>query len=201
MTRYVCVLVMLALAISGPAAARVPIKVTLVHESVTEQQTRDQLDRLLSKYDISKWLYTKEIMIDDDAIPHSDPVLTLHTRHLKDDELLLSTVIHEQMHRFLALQPQQNFDKAKADLRRLYPEIPLGFPQGSSSDEGNYEHLLVVWLEYRGDVKTLGELRTRQVMEFWAQDHYTWIYQKILDREARSKISAIVRQYGLVPAA
>lgn len=82
----------------------------------------------------------------------------------------------------------------------MYPEIPVGFPQGSSSDEGNYEHLLVVWLEYRGDVKTLGELRTRQVMEFWAQDHYTWIYQKILDRECRTKISAIAKQYGLVPA-
>lgn len=191
---------MLALMISGQAPARVAMKISLAHNSVTERQTRDQLERLLGKYDISEWLYAREIVIDDDAIPHSDPVLTLHSRHLKDDELLLSTLIHEQMHRFLALKPQQDFARAKADLRRLYPEIPVGFPQGSSSDEGNYEHLLVVWLEYRGDVKTLGELRTRQVMEFWAQDHYTWIYRKILDRECRTKISAIAKQYGLVPA-
>lgn len=200
MIRYVCVaLTLLALPISAPAAAGMATKITLAHNSVSERDTRDQLERLMSKYDVSKWLYTKEIVIDEDAIPHSDPVLTLHTRHLKDDELLLSTLIHEQMHRFLALRPQQDFDRAKADLRILYPEIPVGFPQGSSSDEGNYEHLLVVWLEYRGDVKTLGELRTRQIMEFWAQDHYTWIYQKILDREARAKIAAIAQRYGLVP--
>jgi hypothetical protein len=67
----------------------------------------------------------------------------VHTRHLKDDDLLLSTFVHEQMHRFLALRRREDFDQAKTDLRHLFPEIPIGFPQGSSSDEGNYEHLLV----------------------------------------------------------
>jgi hypothetical protein len=195
------VLLMLALVIGGPAGARVAPKFSLAHNSVTERETRDQLARLLTKYDLSKWLYTKEIVIDDDAIPHSDPVLTLHTRHLKDDDLLLSTFVHEQMHRFLALRPQEDFDQAKTDLRRLFPEIPVGFPQGSSSDGGNYEHLLVVWLEYRADLEFLGELRTRQVMEFWAGDHYTWIYQKILERQVRAKISEIIQNHRLLPAA
>ena len=189
------------LVMGGTASAAEALKISLAHNSVTERESRDQLDRLLHKYDLSKWLYTKEIVIDDDAIPHSDPVLTLHTRHLKDDDLLLSTFVHEQMHRFLALRRQKDFDQAKTDLRHLFPEIPIGFPEGSSSDEGNYEHLLVVWLEYRADQELLGELRARQVMEFWAADHYTWIYQKLLDRQVRAKISAIIQAHGLVPTA
>jgi len=189
------------LVMGGTASAAEALKISLAHNSVTERETRDQLDRLLHKYDLSKWLYTKEIVIDDDAIPHSDPVLTLHTRHLKDDDLLLSTFVHEQMHRFLALRRQKDFDQAKTDLRHLFPEIPIGFPEGSSSDEGNYEHLLVVWLEYRADQELLGELRARQVMEFWAADHYTWIYRKMLDRQVRDKISEIIQNHRLVPTA
>jgi len=104
-------LLMLSLIIGGPAGARVVLKISLGHNSVSERDTRDQLDRLLHKYDLSKWFYTKEIAIDDEAIPHSDPVLTLHTRHLKDDDLLLSTFVHEQMHRFLALSRQEDFDQ------------------------------------------------------------------------------------------
>jgi hypothetical protein len=129
-----------------------------------------QLDRLLHKYDLSEWIYTKEIAIDDDAIPHSDPVLTLHTRHLKDDDLLLSTFVHEQMHRFLALRAPEDVNQ-------------------------------VVWLEYRADLELLGELRARQVMEFWAQDHYTCIYRNMLDRPVRNKISEIIQNHGLVPTA
>jgi hypothetical protein len=195
------VLLMLTFVIGGPADARAALKISLAHNSVTERETQDQLDRLLNKYDLSKWLYTKEIVIDDDALPQSDPVLTLHTRHLKGDDLLLSTFVHEQMHRFLALRRQEGFYQAKMDLRHLFPEIPIGFPQGSASDEGNYEHLLVVWLEYRSDLELVGELRTRQVMEFWAADHYTWIYQKILDSQVRAKISAIIQAHGLLPTA
>jgi hypothetical protein len=191
---------MLAFVGGGRADAHVALKISLVHNSATERDTRDQLDRLLNKYDLSKWTYTKEIVIDDDAIPHSDPVLTLHTRHLQDDDLLLSTFVHEQMHRFLALRPAEDFDRAKTDLRRLFPDIPVGFPQGSSSGEGNYEHLLVIWLEYRADLELLGELRARQVMEFWAADHYTWIYQKILDGRVRAQISAIIQNHRLAPS-
>ena len=169
------------------------VRISLSHDSATERETEDQLRRILNQYDLSGWIYTTEIMIDDNAIPHSDPILTLHTRHLKDDDLLLSTFIHEQMHRFLALQPKRGVDQAKADLRKLYPSIPVGYPEGSTTDDGNYEHLLVIWLEYRADVDLLGELRARQVMEFWAADHYTWIYQKMLERQVRSKILAVIK--------
>ena len=77
------------------------IEISLKHSSRVEIQTKEQLQRLLQTYDLSRWIFTRSILIDEQAIPHSHPVLTLHTRHLKDDELLLSSFVHEQLHWFL----------------------------------------------------------------------------------------------------
>lgn len=41
------------------------------------------------------------------AIPYSHPVLTLHTRHLKDDLALLSTFVHEEYHWYETAHPQE----------------------------------------------------------------------------------------------
>ena len=42
----------------------------------------------------------------------------------------------------------------------------------------------------------LGELRARQVMEFWAIDHYKWVYRQVLDEA--DKIRAVLRKYKLL---
>jgi hypothetical protein len=85
-------------ACNKPPASRANIEVRLAHQSECESATRDQLERLLTRHDASAWRFTEQIIVDDDAIPHSHPILTLHTRHGKDDMLLLSTYIHEQSH-------------------------------------------------------------------------------------------------------
>lgn len=120
-------------------------------------------------------------MIDERAIPFSHPVLTLHTRHAKDDDLLLSTFIHEQFHWFLANRPEAT-ELAIADLRKLFPTVPAGGTAGARDEYSTYLHLLVCYLEQQADVRLLGELKTKQVMELWASDHYTWVYQTILSR-------------------
>jgi len=74
---------------------------------------------------MSPWFYTKSVVIDERAIPFSHPVLTLHTRHAKDDELLLSTFIHEQLHWFFSGRPEQT-EQAIADLRKAFPDAPTG---------------------------------------------------------------------------
>src|SRR5881397_3222002 len=71
------------------------LEIALKHGTPNEARTRDQLQRLLVTYDLSPWFYTKSVVIDERAIPFSHPVLTLHTRHANDDELLLSTFLHE----------------------------------------------------------------------------------------------------------
>jgi hypothetical protein len=173
----------------------VPITIELKSGSPDEVATRSQLERLLQAYDLKRWIFTKKVLVDRSAIPHSHPVLTLHTRHLRDDDLLLSTFVHEQIHWFLASKDEE-VTQAKADLKVLYPKIPVGFPEGADSEDSGYEHLLVIWLEYRSDKDLMGELRAEQIMDFWSGDHYTWLYRQVL--ESGSKIAEIIRNRHLV---
>jgi len=112
-----------ALAMSRAAFGQANLEITLKQSTPDEARTRDQLRRLLATYDVSPWIYTTSIVIDERAIPFSHPVLTLHTRHAKDDDLLLSTFIHEQLHWFLA-ERHDPTELAIADLRKLFPTVP-----------------------------------------------------------------------------
>lgn len=196
--RRILFCLLLVLAARGAAAAQGRIDITLKHNSAAELRTKEQLQRLLGAYDLAKWVFTRTIVIDEEAIPHSHPVLTLHTRHLKDDELLLSTFVHEQLHWFVTERDKAAEDAIK-ELRGMFPKIPVGFPEGSSDERGNYSHVLIIYLEYRADRELLGELRARQVMEFWATDHYTWIYKTVLARPR--DIGNVAFKYKLIPAA
>lgn len=169
--------------------------ITLAHGTTVEQKTKAQLRSLLAKHDVSKWVFTRKINIETGQIPHSDPVLTLNTRHLNRSDLLLSTFIHEQLHWFLA-QKEEATAAAVADLRQMYPAIPLGFPEGSGDEEGNYHHMIVTFLEYQAGKTLLGPVKARKVMDFWSKDHYTWIYKKMLADEA--KIRAVLEKHALV---
>ena len=190
----------LALAAAGAACTGATaddgIAITLAHGTPSEHRVEERLRALIAANDLSRWTFTRRVVIDEMEIPHSHPVLTLHARHRQDDELLLSTYIHEQMHWFLSTRRKQA-EAAEAELRLLYPKIPVGYPEGSSDDNGNYEHLLVIWLEYRADKDLLGELKAREVMQFWAADHYTWIYAKVL-ADPRA-IGEVIHKYHLEP--
>jgi len=180
----------------GTAVAADGVDISLAHGGPAEAQLESRLRALTSRYDLGPWTFTRRVIIDRTEIPHSHPVLTLHVRHRNDDELLLSTYLHEQLHWWLASRPKETAE-AKAALRRLYPKIPVGYPEGSSDEDGNYEHLLVIYLEYRADQALLGEPKTREVMQFWAGDHYTWLYATVL--KDRDVIGDVVRKYALTP--
>lgn len=184
---------MLLVALASPAAE---LTLRAAHGSDAEKQTVAQLERLSRTYDLSRWTVTRDIVIEEGEVPHSHPMLTLNTRHLRNDERLLSTFVHEQMHWFLAEHPEQTAS-ATAALRRLFPETPVGYPEGSDTEAVNYEHLLVVYLEYLADQSLLGEPKAREVMQFWAGDHYRWIYRQVLDDP--EKVGAVVKAYGLLP--
>jgi hypothetical protein len=186
-----------ALAVSQRAFAQANLDVTLKQGTPDEARTRDQLRRLVATYDVSPWIYTTSIVIDERAIPFSHPVLTLHTRHAKDDDLLLSTFVHEQFHWFLA-ERREPTDLAIADLRKLFPTVPAGGTAGARDEYSTYLHLLVCYLEQQADIRLLGELKTKQVMDFWATDHYTWVYQTVIARSR--EIGQIMRERKLMPA-
>jgi hypothetical protein len=121
-------------------------------------------------------------------------VLTLHTRHLKQDHELLSTYLHEQLHRFLVRHPAET-KAAEQDLAKLYPNVPVGYPESANDTESTYLHLLVCRLEEQADRAVLGDQRTAEVMQFWASDHYRWVYRTVL--ADRAKIDEILTRLGL----
>jgi len=172
------------------------ISISTAHKSTREQQTAAQLDRLLRSHDVSRWAFTRTVVINEDDIPHSHPILTLHARHLDEDNLLLSTYVHEQLHWFLSAREKQ-MNAAAAALRAIYPRIPVGFPEGSGDEDGNYEHLVVAYLEHQAIRSLLGESKAQQVIQFWTKDHYTWIYKTVL-REPE-KVAAVIKAHGLLP--
>jgi hypothetical protein len=188
---------MTLLAASSTALGQVQLEIALKQGTPREASTREQLQRLLATYDLSPWIYTKSVVIDERAIPFSHPVLTLHTRHAKDDDLLVSTFLHEQLHWFLA-ERREATEQAVADLRKLFPTVPAGGTAGARDEESTYLHLLVCYLEQQADLRVLGELRTKQVMDFWATDHYTWVYQTVLSRSR--DIGQVIRDRKLIPA-
>ncbi len=164
------------------------------HNSAAELATKAELETLLKRYDLRPWTFTNEVVIDERAIPHSHPVLTLHTRHLKQEDELLSTYVHEQLHWFFAAHQAQT-EAAERDLMKLYPDVPTGYPEGAQDRESTYLHLLVCLLEQHADEALIGQERTKQVMNFWAGDHYRWVYRTVLQDGPR--IEAILTAHGL----
>ena len=86
---------------------------------------------------------------------------------------------------------------ALSELRSMFPNVPVGAPEGAANEDSNYLHLVVVYLEYHGIRELLGELKARHVMEFWSTDHYTWIYKTVLERSR--DIGNILAKHQLVP--
>jgi lysophospholipase L1-like esterase len=185
----------IAKALAGGSVALVgSISIQLAHNSEREIDTEKQLARLLTSYDLHKYTFTDRVIIDERSIPHSHPVLTLHTRHLKSDDQLLSTYVHEQLHWYLEQHLEQT-QTAERDLRKIYPKVPVGPPDGSGDEEGTYLHLVTCYLEMQADRDLIGPGRTQAVMNFWAGDHYRWIYKTVMQDE--STIRTVITQEKL----
>lgn len=174
------------------------IQIELKNGTDDERATKAQLERLLKSYDLTKYTFTHEIIIDQNSIPHSHPVLTLHTRHLKSDDLLLSTYLHEQLHWYLSGHPNQT-QAAESDLRKTYPHVPVGGQDGAQNEESTYLHLIDCYLEMQADRAVIGPQRTSDVMKFWSGDHYRWIYRTVIEDEARVADVLAKHDLGLPP--
>src|SRR5262249_23660555 len=162
--------------------------------SPLEERGRDQLRRLLRTYDLHKWLFTRDVLIQSGVIPHSHPVLTLNTRYLDDDTAQLATFVHEQLHWFLTRVERAKTEAALTELRALYPTVPATPPAGAGDERGTYLHLIVCTLELQAVTELLDETRARQQLERWT--HYTWVYRTVLTDTERLK--GVLQRHGIV---
>lgn len=181
-----------ALVVPGGGAAG-QLNVRLANDSEAERETRDQLLRLVSSYDVEAWTHTRDILIDQTQIPHSHPVLTLHTRHLDDDDMLLSTYVHEQFHWLEDGDTRPAFLAAMRDFEELFPDAPGREGGGARDVESTYRHLLVCDLELQAMTRLIGEERARVLLA--RIGHYEWIYDKVLSDD---RIRAVSRRHGFV---
>ena len=180
----------------GVAGTVPDITIKLVHNSDLERQTQVQFERILKTHDTSRWIFTKDVAIETGVIPHSHPVLTLNSRHLDNDDLLLSTFLHEQIHWFLAGRAKDVL-LATRELKSAFPSLPTGYPEGADSEESNYEHLIVIYLEYKATRQLLGDAASKKVMNFWMSDHYKKLYATVMSNQ--ELVNSILLKYRLFP--
>jgi hypothetical protein len=192
LTLRLCILPLLCCLLRGAGE----VEISLAHGTKAEADTRDQLQGLLKRYDLSDWLWTRKIIIDQDAIPHSHPTLTLHTRHLKDDLLLLSTLVHEEYHWFETAH-EADVSAAISDLKTAYPRVAVGGQDGASDEQSSYLHIVVCYAEWQKMKALVGPDRAREAMDFWARDHYRAIYRLVLDHE--QAVGEVVARHQLLP--
>lgn len=189
MTLRQTVVATIVVAILGnPAIAESQLNVQLTHDSEAERATRTQLLELIRQYDVADWMYTNDVIIDQTQIPHSHPVLTLHTRHLGDDAHLISTFVHEQFHWLEEGATLPAFRAAMADFEELFPDAPGREGGGARDQESTYRHLIVCDLEFQAMTRLIGEEAARELMA--SITHYEWIYERILTDPRIREINA-----------
>ena len=188
---------LLAILISSSiAAASTPkLKIKTKHGNELEQRKREQLERLAQQYDLSKYTLTRDIMIEQGAMNHSMPTLTLNPGFLNDDDLALSAYIHEQGHWVLVERHRFDNPRLFEDLYSAFPGLPTEWPQGSGGVKDTYFHLVVCTLEWEGMEDLVGHERARRAIEWKQRDHYTAIYATVLQK--REQIEGIMHRYGV----
>lgn len=175
-----------------------PLLITLRRGSAAEANTERALRRLEQKYALGPWLCTHALTIDEQAFPHSHPVLTLNTAHADDELMLLAELLHEQLHWFEEARAADR-DRAIAATRQLHPNVPVVRPDGAGSEESTRLHLLVCTLEYDALKQLVGDAAARRTIEVLSRHHYRWVYRTVLDDAA--PIRRLLRTHGLWPEA
>jgi len=163
----------------------------LANGSETEAIVASELRDLMRTHDVQPWILTREILIDKEQIPHSHPVLTIHTRHIGEELKLLSTFIHEQLH-WLEEKPWlQDFHAAMADFEELFPVVPSSTDGGARDEQSTYRHLLVCDMELQALTTLVGPTAARETL--MRNTHYKWIYHKVL---TDPRVREVALRYG-----
>jgi hypothetical protein len=168
--------------LSFTAFAADALDIQTSHHSARELQEKVELEQLLKKYDVSKYTFTRTLVIEERAMNHAFPTLTLNVHFLGSDDELLSSFLHEQLHWYLA-QHRLAMEDTVRRLKAMYPRAPVGLPEGADTEYSTYGHLVDCYLEIQADRQVIGRERTDRVIK--NKPWYTWIYKTILQDEDR----------------
>jgi len=175
------------LAVDTPA-----VTIELAKNTPREQLAKETLEQVLASYDLKKYTFTRKVIVEQGAINHAFPTLTLNAAFAMSPDQLLSTFVHEQLHWHLRNRDAQQ-RAAVAELRSLYPRVPVGLPAAAETEYSTYGHLVDCYLEILADRELLGPERTDAVIR--AKPWYTWIYNTVLTDE--KLIAGVVDRHQL----
>ncbi|OEK00898.1 hypothetical protein BFP97_04955 [Roseivirga sp. 4D4] len=139
---------------------------------------KERLEKLLIKYDLEPYIFTKSINIEKGVIPHSHPVLTLST-DFETDTQLIATFLHEQMH-WYSLTDNEGFQKVGEAFLKKYPNLPSEAPEGAGSEQSTFLHLGVCYLEFHTLSQVIGRDKAIEHFQFMTTQYYRWVYRTIL---------------------
>ena len=178
--------------VSASAFATDSVKIDTSRNTDRERQTKAELEKIVASYDLSKYVFTRKVVIEEKAINHAFPTLTLNVRFLNSDDELLSSFLHEQLHWYLR-DHSRDMEAAVAQLKRFYPRVPVGLPEGADTEYSTYGHLVDCYLEIQADRVLIGRERTDAVIR--KKPWYLWIYNTEIEDEPR--IAAVVKAQRL----
>jgi len=154
--------------------------ITTKNRTSSEILVKERLELLLKEHDISSYIFTDEVVVEDKVIPHSHPVLTLNSFPYNDQQMHLTDLIHEQLHWFLE-EKQEAVDGAVKKLKTKYPDVPVGHPFGCRDETSTYEHLLLCRLCHLAAINVLGKKEADTILHYLQNHHYIWVYKTIDD--------------------
>jgi hypothetical protein len=157
------------------------IDLDLDHARREAERVRDMLRALRRRHDLSRFEYTRIVRIVPGGDTFSHPMLTLGNRFAENEDTLLSTYLHEQMHWYLwylgtpgARSRRPFFD----ELVRRYPEAPTELPDGARNYESTYLHLSSTGSRWRPPPSSSAAVAPVAVAD--VQRSYRWIYRTVL---------------------
>ena len=153
-----------------------------------ESKVVDIVKSVCEKYDIP--VFTQNVVIEKDVIPHSHPVLTLNTQ-VKDTRLLLTTLVHEQLHWYA--QDHSQYNDCITYLKSKYQD------DGEHNKSGTYpnsywEHIIVCFNTRRYLKKVLSKEDSGWVYKEWQA--YPTLEKLIVEKN--DEIQADLEKFELI---
>jgi hypothetical protein len=162
------------------------------------ERVRDMLAALRRRHDLARYEYTHVVRIMPAGHTFAHPVLTLGNRFADNEDLLLSTYLHEQMHWYLWLLGTPDRDMVAPfydELVRRYPDAPIEVPDGAHGYDATYSHLVVNWLEIAAASEFIGRPRALAVAN--AARSYRWIYRTVV--KDWDMLGELLERHDIVP--
>lgn len=154
------------------------ISIKLQKNNNKEKQTKADLESLLVKYDLEKYILCSEIIIEQGATGKAFPSIRL-SAWMDNEEGLLAQFIHEQLH-WIEKGNEEQMQNAINEIKSMFPDAPVDRPEGGGSERSTYVHLIICRLELLALGDILGEEKAKNIVS--SNNNYTWIREKVISK-------------------